>query len=267
MPHQPISAENARQSSAKAEKICHFGRPTCTPTPVCHPVRQSSRGPPSEKRSPETFFSYICSITQDNMKKVVLYIAMSLDGYIADCRRSVDWIKGQDDSAEMPDTYSAFFDTIDTVIMGKRTYDQITTELSPDTWPYAGAVTYVLTHRAPAADAEGYKIYEYRPMPADKDPQGGGGKGYLDLRRSRCRESVDERGSDRHVPYLDNTGHTRGRRKIVRRNRRHDPVETGFHTKLQRNNRGCLQAWILTVTVSPSGSMPLRLPIPLGSQG
>lgn len=97
------------------------------------------------------------------MKKVVLYIAMSLDGYIADCRRSVDWIKGQDDSAEMPDTYSAFFDTIDTVIMGKRTYDQITTELSPDIWPYAGAVTYVLTHHAPAADTKDIRFTSTDP--------------------------------------------------------------------------------------------------------
>ncbi len=42
------------------------------------------------------------------MKKVVLYIAMSLDGYIADCKKSVNWIKGQDDSVEMQDTYSTF---------------------------------------------------------------------------------------------------------------------------------------------------------------
>lgn len=66
------------------------------------------------------------------MKKVVLYIAMSLDGYITDSQKTVDWIKGQDDNAEMLDTYSAFFETIDTVIMGKRTYEQITKELSPD---------------------------------------------------------------------------------------------------------------------------------------
>ncbi len=38
------------------------------------------------------------------MKKVVLYIAMSLDGYIADCKQSVSWIRGQDESVEMQDT-------------------------------------------------------------------------------------------------------------------------------------------------------------------
>ncbi len=42
------------------------------------------------------------------MRKVILYIEMGLDGYIADCRKSVDWIKGQDGSVEMPDTFSFF---------------------------------------------------------------------------------------------------------------------------------------------------------------
>ena len=42
------------------------------------------------------------------MRKIILFIAMSLDGYIADCKKSVNWIKGQDDSVEMQDTYSTF---------------------------------------------------------------------------------------------------------------------------------------------------------------
>lgn len=81
------------------------------------------------------------------MREVKLYIAVSLDGYIADCRKSVNWIKGQDDSVDMEDTYSIFFTTVDTIIMGKTTYDQIVTELSPGEWPYLGAKTYVFTHK------------------------------------------------------------------------------------------------------------------------
>lgn len=80
------------------------------------------------------------------MRKVILYVAVSLDGYIADAQKSVHWIKGQDDSAEMLDTYTPFFASVDTVIMGKRTYDQIVTELSPERWPYTEAETYVFTH-------------------------------------------------------------------------------------------------------------------------
>lgn len=81
------------------------------------------------------------------MRKVILYVAVSLDGYIADAQKSVHWIKGQDDSAEMLDTYTPFFASVDTVIMGKRTYDQIVTELSPERWPYTEAETYVFTHK------------------------------------------------------------------------------------------------------------------------
>lgn len=80
------------------------------------------------------------------MKNVILYIAVSLDGYIADRNGSVSWIKGQNDSVELEDTFTPFFDSIDTVIMGKRTYDQIVTELSSNHWPYMGATTFVITH-------------------------------------------------------------------------------------------------------------------------
>lgn len=35
------------------------------------------------------------------MRKVILYIAVSLDGYIADSEGSVEWISGQDKNVEM----------------------------------------------------------------------------------------------------------------------------------------------------------------------
>ena len=43
--------------------------------------------------------------------------------------------------------YQEFIETVDTVILGYNTYNQIITELSPDVWPYDGKETYVLTHR------------------------------------------------------------------------------------------------------------------------
>lgn len=54
------------------------------------------------------------------MRKVILYIAVSLDGYIADDRGSIDWINGQDENVEMEDTFAPFFGGVDTVIMGKK---------------------------------------------------------------------------------------------------------------------------------------------------
>ena len=80
------------------------------------------------------------------MKKVSLFIAMSLDGYIADSEGSVEWLVGQGDDADKIDTYSEFAKDIDTVIMGWNTYHQIVTELSPNEWVYNDFTTYVVTH-------------------------------------------------------------------------------------------------------------------------
>lgn len=88
------------------------------------------------------------------MKDVILYIAVSIDGYIADRNGSVDWIEGHDNSVESDDTFTPFFNSVDTVVMGKRTYDQIVTELSPNKWPYVGATTFVITHDGESADTE-----------------------------------------------------------------------------------------------------------------
>lgn len=80
------------------------------------------------------------------MRPTILYIAMSLDGYIADKNGGVSWLCG-DGSAEVLDTYTDFIQDVDTVIMGRKTYDQIVTELSPDAWPYDDLTTYVITHQ------------------------------------------------------------------------------------------------------------------------
>lgn len=81
------------------------------------------------------------------MRKVVLYIAKSLDGYIADSNGGVTWLTGQDEENTDPGSYPEFIKTVDTVILGYKTYHQVTTELSPDTWVYAGMKSYVVTSR------------------------------------------------------------------------------------------------------------------------
>lgn len=85
------------------------------------------------------------------MRKVRLFIAMSLDGYIADRNGGVDWLKGQGDASENPDTYAVFIQEIDTILMGWNTYYQLVTELSPEAWVYDECTTYVVTHREQAS--------------------------------------------------------------------------------------------------------------------
>lgn len=81
------------------------------------------------------------------MRNVVLYIAMSLDGYIADNKGGVDWLTGHSTQETTIDSYSSFVPTVDTVVMGWNSYRQITEELSPKEWPYPDLTSYVITHR------------------------------------------------------------------------------------------------------------------------
>ncbi len=80
------------------------------------------------------------------MRKTILYIATSLDGYIADEYGSVDWLEVEGIDHKKPSSFDDFIDTIDTVILGYKTYHQIITELSPNQWVYEGKQSYVFTH-------------------------------------------------------------------------------------------------------------------------
>lgn len=81
------------------------------------------------------------------MRKAVLFIAMSLDGYIADKDGNVGWLGGQEMNQNDMVSYDEFIRDIGTVVMGWATYNQIAAELSPEEWMYKGLESYVLTHR------------------------------------------------------------------------------------------------------------------------
>jgi len=54
-------------------------------------------------------------------RQIVLYIAMSLDGYIARKNGALDWLP----EPTTDQGYENFYKTIDTVVMGKTTYEQV----------------------------------------------------------------------------------------------------------------------------------------------
>ena len=81
------------------------------------------------------------------MRPIIIYIAMSLDGYIADINGGVTWLEGDGSGTASMDSFFSFYETIDTVVLGWKTYHQIMTELSPEEWPYKGKQSYVFTHR------------------------------------------------------------------------------------------------------------------------
>ncbi|MGB3312692.1 MAG: hypothetical protein WBG32_02970 [Nodosilinea sp.] len=74
---------------------------------------------------------------------IVLYIATSLDGFIATPEGGIDWLA----AIEIPEEdygYEAFYSSIDAIVMGRRTYDQV---LSFGDWPYPGKPSYIMTHQ------------------------------------------------------------------------------------------------------------------------
>jgi dihydrofolate reductase len=78
------------------------------------------------------------------MKKIKLYIAASIDGYIAQSNGDLDWLTEYPINSETNYGYNDFFESIDTIVMGGRTYRDI---LCMDVvWPYTNKMTYVITH-------------------------------------------------------------------------------------------------------------------------
>ena len=76
-----------------------------------------------------------------------LYMALSLDGMIADADGGVDWLNRWDDADYGT---AGFIEQVDVLIMGRTTYDQVTG--FGGAWPYAGKRCAVLTSR-PLGDA------------------------------------------------------------------------------------------------------------------
>lgn len=71
------------------------------------------------------------------MRKIKLFIASSLDGYIARQSGEVDWLFTDQDYG-----YMEFFNQVDTVIMGNKTYQQL---LTFGEYPYQGKQAFVFS--------------------------------------------------------------------------------------------------------------------------
>jgi len=75
-------------------------------------------------------------------RDVVLFIASSLDGYIATKDDSLEWlfkVEGEGDNG-----FAEFYETVDTVLMGKRTYDWVMGQDIKE-FPYKNKECYVFT--------------------------------------------------------------------------------------------------------------------------
>ena len=77
------------------------------------------------------------------MSKVVLYIASSIDGYIAGPKGELDWLNAIEAPKKGDYGYSELLNRTDTIIMGRKTYDMII-GFGID-WPYPNHKSYVIT--------------------------------------------------------------------------------------------------------------------------
>ncbi len=84
-----------------------------------------------------------------NGPRCAAFLAMSLDGFIARADGRVDWLEAYPAPAE---DYAAFIASVDTLLVGRATYDLVTT--FPE-WPYGGKRVVVLTHRPPSRPRHG----------------------------------------------------------------------------------------------------------------
>lgn len=87
-------------------------------------------------------------------RKLVVFIATSLDGYIATKEDSLEWLFKVD--GEGDNGYSEFYETVDSVVMGKRTYDWLMQQ-DLEEFPYKNKECYVFT-RASLEDTEDVKF-------------------------------------------------------------------------------------------------------------
>ena len=79
--------------------------------------------------------------------KASVFIATTLDGFIARQNGDLDWLEGSDGnidagSGEEDYGYEAFMDTVDVLVMGRNSYEKV---LSFGEWPYGDKRVIVLS--------------------------------------------------------------------------------------------------------------------------
>jgi dihydrofolate reductase len=80
------------------------------------------------------------------MGKIVLYIACSLDGYIADRSGGIEWLESLPNPEGEDHGYQVLLSSVSSILMGRLTYEKILS--FGIEWPYAGLTTFVATHRS-----------------------------------------------------------------------------------------------------------------------
>jgi len=74
-----------------------------------------------------------------------VFIATSLDGFIAREDGAIDWLEEWSGGSGEDYGYRAFMESVDCLVMGRKTYEQV---LTFSGWPYGEKPVVVLSHRS-----------------------------------------------------------------------------------------------------------------------
>jgi len=104
------------------------------------------------------------------MTEIIYYVAASLDGYIATPDGGVGWLAPFEGAGE-DYGYAAFYASVDALLLGSRTYEQV---LTFGEWPYAGKPCWVFSRRPPAPARLGVIVTAQTPgqVAADLEARG-----------------------------------------------------------------------------------------------
>ena len=93
--------------------------------------------------------------------KASVFIATSLDGFIARANGDIDWLPpgGGEEHG-----YDAFMATVDALVIGRKTYETV---LTFDTWPYGEKPVFVLSTRTLAPAPPGAVAERMSGAPAE----------------------------------------------------------------------------------------------------
>ena len=98
--------------------------------------------------------------------KASVFIATSLDGFIARANGDLDWLTGTDGaSTEQDYGYQEFMDRVDTIVLGRNTFELV---LTFDAWPYSGKKVVVLSSRPNAVPPHLVDSVEWLSLPPQR---------------------------------------------------------------------------------------------------
>ena len=93
--------------------------------------------------------------------KASVFIATSLDGFIARTNGDLDWLPP---GGGEPHGYDEFMATVDALVIGRKTFETV---LTFDTWPYGAKPVFVLSTRTLAPAPPGAVVERMSGAPAE----------------------------------------------------------------------------------------------------